>query len=101
MGFSEYFARRYENAIKTFGRLSAPEVEVQGCIAACYAQLEKDEEAGAAATEFRLRAKTELTDQLNRDNNSWRDYWSNLFNFKNPEQLDHLIDGLRKAGLLE
>jgi len=101
MGFSEYFAERYENAIKTFGKLSAPGIEVQGCIAACYAQLGKDEEANAAASEFFRRARTELTNESDWDNESWRDYWSDLFTFKNPEQFNHLISGLSKAGLLE
>jgi len=101
MGFSEYFAERYENSIKTFAKLSAPEIEVKGCIAACYAQLGRDEEAAAAAAEFRRRASSELTNQENWDNNSWCDYWSRLYNFKDPEQLGHLTDGLRKAGLLD
>ena len=101
MGFSEYFAQRYENAIKTFGRLSEPEVEVYGCIAACYAQLGKDEDARAAISVFNTRANTGLTNHQDWDNDSWRDYWTNLFNFKNPEQLGHLTDGLRKAGLLK
>ncbi|MDH3692430.1 MAG: adenylate class-3/4/guanylyl cyclase [Gammaproteobacteria bacterium] len=101
MGFSEYFAQRYDNAIKTFGRLSAPGVEVQGCIAACYAQLGRDEEARAAAAEFRDRAKAELTSHGNWDAEDWRDYWSSLFNFKDPGSLKHLLDGLRKAGLSE
>jgi len=101
MGYSEYFAERYDNAIKTFGRLSAPGVDVQGCIAACYAQLGRDEDARAAATRFRERVKAELTSQRDWDAESWRDYWSSLFNFKAPGPLKHLLDGLRKAGLPE
>ena len=101
MGFSEYFAQRYDNAIKTFGRLSAPRMEVQGCIAACYAQLGRDEEARAAAAEFRDRAKAKLANNGNWDAEDWRNYWSSLFNFKDPGSLKHLLDGLRKAGLPE
>ena len=101
MGFSEYFAKRYDKAIKTFGRLSIPELEVQGCIAASYAQLGRHDEATTAAAEFRSRVKEELTGHQDWDNESWQKYWSNLFNFKNPEHLNHLIDGLLKAGLLE
>ncbi len=101
MGFSEYFAQRYDNAIKTFGKLTAPDLEVQGCIAACYAQLGRDEDAGAAAAEFRDRAMAELTSQRDWDEKSWREYLSDMFNFKNPEHLSHLIDGLRMAGLVE
>ena len=54
MGFSEYFAQRYEKAIKTFGRLSEPGLDVQACIAACFAQLGRVEDAtDAAATKTR------------------------------------------------
>ena len=101
MGFSEYFAQRYDNAIKTFGRLSAPGVEVQGCIAACYAQLGRGEDASAAAAEFRDRVKAEVTSQRDWDAKSWRDYWSSFYNFKDPDLLKGLLDGLRKAGLSE
>jgi TolB-like protein len=101
MGYSEYFAQRYDNAIKTFGRLSAPGVDVQGCIAACYAQLGRDEDARAAATMFRERVKEELTSQRDWDAESWRNFWSSLFKFKDPGPLEHLLDGLRKAGLPE
>ena len=101
MGYSEYFAERYDNAIKTFARLSAPGVDVQGCIAASYAQLGRDEDVSAAAAEFRDRAKAELNRKRDWDANSWREHWSSSFNFKIPAQLDHLLDGLRKAGLPE
>ncbi|MFA9420847.1 MAG: adenylate/guanylate cyclase domain-containing protein [Gammaproteobacteria bacterium] len=101
MGFSEYFAQRYDNAIKTFGRLSAPGVEVQGCIAACYAQLGRDEDASAAVSEFRDRVSAEPGSQRDWDAESWRDYWSGIYNFKGPEQLESLLEGLRKAGLPE
>ena len=99
MGFSEYFAERYDNAIKTFTRLSAPGVEVQGCIAACYAQLGREGDASSAATEFRNQVRAELNGQPDWDAKSWRDYWSGFYNFKGPEQLEKLLEGLRKAGL--
>ncbi len=99
MGFSEYFSQQYDDAIKTFGRLSTPGVEVQGCIAACYAQLGRDKDACAAATEFRDRADAELTGQRDWDTDSWRNYWSGVYNFKAPELLKPLLDGLHKAGL--
>jgi hypothetical protein len=98
MGFSEYFAKRYESAIRTFGRLSKPGLEVQGCIAACYAQLGRVEDAANAAAMFSDRAGVDLTSQ-DWDAENWREYWSGLFNFKNPEQISQLFDGLRKAGL--
>jgi adenylate cyclase len=99
MGFSEYFAQRYDNAIKTFARLSAPGAEVQGCIAACYAQLGRNDDAQVAAAEFLDRASTEFNGQRDWDAESWRDYWSGFYNFKGPGQLKSLLEGLGKAGL--
>ncbi len=98
-GFSEYFAKRYDNAIKTFGRMLAPGLwlNVMGCNAACYAQLGRDEEARIAAAEFRDRAKAERKSDW--DAESWQEYWSNLFVLDDPEPNDRLLDGLRKAGL--
>jgi len=99
MGFSEYFAQRYENAIKTFGRLSEPGLDVQACVAACFAQLGRDDDAADAAAKFNDRAKVELKNQ-SWDAGGWQEYWTSMFTFKNPEQLNQLIDGLRKAGLI-
>jgi len=99
MGFSEYFAQRYENAIKTFGRLSEPGLDVQACIAACFAQLGRAEDVTDAAAKFHDRAKVELKNQ-SWDAEGWQEYWTSLFTFKNPEQLSQLIDGLHKAGLV-
>jgi adenylate cyclase len=97
-GFAEYFAEQYDNAITTFARMSVPRVDVQACIAACYAQLGRDDAARAAAAEFRHRAKKEL-DSLFQNSESWRAYWSSKLHFKDPAQLEHLVDGLRLAGL--
>jgi tetratricopeptide (TPR) repeat protein len=100
MGYSEYFAQHYENAIKTFSRMSAPRVEVLGFIAASYAQLGRVEDANSAAEKFRDRTKAELSSQ-DWDAERWQEYWASIFNFKNPKQLHHLIEGLQKARLLE
>ena len=100
MGFSEYFAQRYEKAIKTFARLSEPGADVQACIAACFAQLGRIEDAATAAAKFHDGTKAELSNQ-GWDAKGWQEYWTSQFTFKNPEQLSHLIDGLRKAGLIE
>ena len=97
-GYAEYFAEQYIDAIATFARISKPGVDVQASIAACHAQLGRDDETRAAAKEFRHRAKGELDRQL-QNTESWHSYWSSKLPFKDPAQLEHLLDGLRKAGL--
>lgn len=96
-GVAEYFAGQYDNAIRTFGTMLTTSVHVQGCIAACYAQLGRNEEARIAAAEFSDRAEKELT--IDWDAESWRDYWSSFFVLGDPEPNERLLDGLRKAGL--
>jgi TolB-like protein/Flp pilus assembly protein TadD len=100
MGYSEYFAQRYENAIKTFARLSEPGLDVQACIAACFAQLGRVEDAASAAAKFRELAMAKLDDR-SWDAEGWLAYWASLFTFKDPGQLSRLVDGLGKAGLIE
>ncbi len=97
VGIAEYFAGTYDQAIDTLGKIANPPAEVQACIAAAYAQLGREKEALAAAADFRPRAH-EIGLQPNSDEESWRTFWKNRF-FKNEAGIEHLLDGLRKAGL--
>ena len=99
IGVADYLAGRYEQAIATLGKISNPVISVHGCLAACYAQLGRDNEARAAMAEFHRLAKAELAIQPGEDVERWRAYWSRQFAFKDPADLEHLLEGLRKAGL--
>jgi hypothetical protein len=55
--------------------------------------------SGAAAAEVLESAKTELAIQLGEDAEHWRSYWVKQFPFQNPDDFEHLLGGLRKAGL--
>jgi len=95
LGFTEYLARRYQNAITTVGRMTTLDSANYACLAACYGQLGRDEEARAAAREFGENSKKE-----NMGTADWYKYWGRLFNFKDQTSVDHLIEGLDKAGLV-
>jgi adenylate cyclase len=95
LGFTEYLARRYENAIATVGRMTTLDSANFACLAACYAQLGRDAEAKMAAEEF-----FECNKRSSMDIADWRKYWRRLFNFKDQASIDHLIEGLDKAGLV-
>ncbi len=78
----------------------APGLNVRGCIAACYAQLGKDEEARNAAVACRDQAKEELGSDWSTE--SWQNYWDEeVFGWfaQGPETNQRLLDGLRNAGL--
>lgn len=68
-------------------------------MAASYGQLGRDDEARAAAAEFQDLMGPELANLQGDDNERWRDHWFKLFQFMNPEDFEHLLEGLRKAGL--
>ena len=70
-------------------------------MAACYAQLNRHDDARFEAEEFLKFAKSELKDNPAQCQESWFRYWERRAPFKERGQLDHLLDGLRKAGLPE
>ena len=99
-GYAEFFAKHYDKALKSFGRMLAPGLNVRGCIAACYAQLGRDEEAHIAAVECREQAKEELGSAWKAEN--WQSYWDEeVYGWfaQDSEMNDRLRDALQKLGL--
>ena len=94
-----YSAQRYEEAISALRSISAPGNQVKALLAACHAQLGRDSEARQALTEFLSMAHEEIAAFPGEDPDLWRRYWARNFPFKNSKDLDHLLDGLRMAGL--
>jgi tetratricopeptide (TPR) repeat protein len=101
IGIAEYTARHYEAAIEPFSKITGWAVLKHASLAACYAQLGRDGEARAALAEALERARTELTTQPETETESMRTYLADIFRFQNPSSFEHLLDGLRKAGLPE
>ena len=95
LGFTEYLAERYENAISTISQIAKPEPESYACLIACYAQLGCVEEGRKATEEFHSHSGIDTMSE-----EDWRFYWGNYLKFKDQSSLDHLIDGLDKAGLV-
>jgi len=101
MGIAEYTARHYEAGIETFGKITGAALLKYACLAACYAQLGRDGEARAASAEALELAKTELAAQSGAEAEGLRTYLAAMFHFQDPTSFEHLLDGLRKAGLPE
>ena len=55
----------------------------------------------AAVTEALELAKTELAAQPGEEAEGLRTYLAAMFHFQDPTSFEHLLDGLRKAGLPE
>lgn len=89
-GLALYQLRRYEEAAKAFERATARRPYVSRYIAACYAQLGRLDEARAFAAES-LELEPHFT--LN--------VWARIEPYESHSDLQHMLDGLRKAGLPE
>ena len=87
LGGVYYNLRRYEHAIATIERMHNP-AEGQRLLAASYAQLGKMDEARQHAAKV-LQAHPNFTTKQ----------WASIVPDKNPDDVEHFIEGLKKAGL--
>jgi tetratricopeptide (TPR) repeat protein len=101
LGISYYTVRDYEEAAALLGRMANRPTEVYASLAACYAQLGRVKEARALMAEFHRRAKRDIPRYPGHDRKAWRTYWYNSFSYENAEDLEHLLEGLEKAGLYD
>ena len=100
IGFAEYFLQQYENSLASFGESLNPEPDIAAYIAACYAQLGRMDEAVIASTTFFERNLENSMIKGIDDPESWCTYWDRVWHFTDPAMVDHLLDGLRKAGIV-
>jgi adenylate cyclase len=90
VGLAHFVARRYDEAIATFGRSSKLPVWGHAYLAACYAQTNKLELAKHQAAEtVRIASNFSLI------------RFAEMEPYKHSTDRQHLVDGLRKAGLPE
>jgi tetratricopeptide (TPR) repeat protein len=94
-----YSARRYHEAIAAIARMSHPEFVTSALLAACYAQQGRDSEARREMSAYQKVAPSQITNYPGEDGDAWRKYWGRLFPFKHASDVEHLLDGFRKAGL--
>ncbi len=88
LGISYYVARRYEEAIATLKKVSEQNPESSTYLAASYAQLGREAEARAVAAGI-LEADPDFSSAR----------WAEMRPYKNQADREHLIEGMRKAGL--
>ena len=95
-GIAEYLSGRYEDAIKTLCQISKLEARGYACLAACHAQLGRVDEAQKIAKEC-----VEHSGDCAMNIEDWRNFWFAQLKFKEATPVDHLVDGLDKAGLVK
>ena len=90
LGVAHFIARRYDEAIAALSARRTCPYPVHAYLAACYALTDRIERAGEYAAEvLRLAPDFSLTRFAAKEP------------FKRPADREHLLDGLRKAGLPE
>ncbi len=97
---ADYLATDYGAAICAFSRMRQPDPELHAWAAAAYAQLGRMPEAAAKLETF-YEALRPFSDVPVRDDaEGWRGYWAKMFPARDPAAREHLLDGLRKAGMV-
>jgi adenylate cyclase len=98
-GIAHYTARNYDQAITAFKIVRGEAQSGRAWLAACHAQCGNLRDARAAATEFVARTTKAMADMSVRPPESWREFFAERHPYKHQEDMDHLLDGLTKAGL--
>ncbi len=98
-GMAHYSVRRYQVALMALREIPDPPVEVHGWLAACHAQLGQPEEARAAINELETHARREFPKFPGDTPGGWRRYWWCMAPYRDDDDLQHLFEGLCKAGL--
>jgi adenylate cyclase len=97
--FAAYGAKRYDDALTSLRAIPGPTNEVNAFLAMCCAQLGRDTEAKTAMARFLTAAERDNGDFPGTDGGRWREYWQVRYPFKHAEDFEHVMQGLRKAGL--
>jgi TolB-like protein len=98
-GIAEYTAHRYEAAIGTFGRVTGVALLRHVLIACCHAQLGREAEARAAMAVAVDLARSVPAAGTGAPVAALQAYLSALCPFRDRGSFEHLLEGLRKAGL--
>ncbi len=96
---AHYTARRYAEALKSLGHIVEPAYSINAYRAACCAQLGRDTEARSAMDAYMETAPEEIDIWPGDDPKAWQRHWAQSQPFRDPADLEHLLDGFRKAGM--
>jgi adenylate cyclase len=101
LGLVHYSLRNYQDAVAALNSVRAKLPTVIARRAASYAWLGQDEQARLAAEEFLEVASAGMTTCGVPLPESWLDFLAERHPYQRQEDMDHFLDGLRKAGLPE
>jgi adenylate cyclase len=98
LGIAYFAARQYRQAIEFVDSIGNPPAQTLALLAASYAMA--GDEAKAAASYARFRESAEACPVISalKQPEDWRDYFSERWPFRKPEDSEHLLEALGKAG---
>jgi TolB-like protein len=96
---ADYLSGRYGEAISDYGRMSRPDPEMHAWAAATYAQQGQLDKAKSVLDDFYEAVRPFPTTPERDDAKGWQAYWAEMFPARDAAAREHLLDGLRKAGL--
>ena len=98
-GIAYYCARRHDEAIESLTRVRDITNEIRGWLAASHGQAGNLEEAKRYLDAFLEHAEADMVGFPGHRLRDWEPYWMAAMNFRDRDDLEHVLDGLRKAGL--
>jgi adenylate cyclase len=98
-GQAYFVAHRYDEAIAIFNQVRESNNEVNAWLAASYALAGRSVEAGHAMQEFVHLAERDMLHFPGQQPEQWRKYVNRSFPYQYQRDLEHLLEGLRRAGL--
>jgi TolB-like protein len=96
---AHYMARRYAEALASLARIPDPSYNIEAYRAACCAQLGREAEARQAMEAYMREACDQVANWPGEDPEGWRRHWAQSQPFQDTDNLEHLLDGFRKAGM--
>ncbi len=97
--FAAYGAKRYEYALEALLSIAEPTAHVKAFLAMCHAQLGQHDAAARAMSDFLAMTSGQFAGDPGGSRNGWRNYWATRYPFKDKANLQHMLEGLAKAGL--
>jgi tetratricopeptide (TPR) repeat protein len=90
--------KRYDEAIAALSQIDSRITSARGCLAASLAYAGRLDEARGTLQEYLTAAKKDLT-VFPKSAAEWETLWRREGQYQHEEDFEHLLEGLRKAGL--
>ena len=99
LGVAYFDGKYYEDAVQVFSKVPDLPMWAAYNLAAAHAYLGEKDQATRCLNEFLQRASHELAEYPGDNDQAWRSHFEHFHIRRNPKDLEHLLEGLRKAGL--